>query len=399
MKFASIIPLIGGATLAMQNVLQRKPEYILSYDVFKENDNHLVQYYKGQVPYYVYGDNGIPSLPSVEVINTVCPCAGLSSLSPSASSDAPANDWMLTTSRLVLGTFKPQVFWGENAPGLASNIGKPVVKKLREIAKQFGYTFSIYKTKSVLHGLGQVRNRTFYFFWKGEKIPQFEYIKRDHEKIEDTIRAVKRKSDDPMNVLTNKEKPSNNPFYKYVLEEMCGGISHKEFIDTKITRSQNAMDYIEWNGGSYKDVSRWMEVQGFSKIAERCKTIHKKLSQGGNIMRKLCHFPKGTIGAFVGHMPNNLTHPDEDRYLTIRECMSIMKLPDDFVLQGGLKNLNHICQNVPVTTAEDMALHVEKFVDGRLDNQMIDTDFLIQDNTNHKLNFEKNSVQLDAFMV
>jgi len=79
--------------------------------------------------------------------------------------------------------------------------------------------------------------------------------------------------------------------------------------------------------------------------------------------------------------------------------MSIMKLPDDFILQGGVKNLNHICQNVPVTTAEDMAEHVQKFVDGRLDNQMLDTDFLIQDNTNHKLKFEKNSVQLDAFMV
>jgi len=399
MKFASIIPLIGGATLAMQNVLKRQPEYILSYEDFEANDSHLVEYYKRKVPYHLYGDNGIPSLPDVEVINTVCPCAGLSSLSPSASSDAPVNDWMLTTSRLVLGTLKPQVFWGENAPGLASNIGKPVVEKLREIAKSFGYTFSIYKTKSILHGLGQVRNRTFYFFWKGEKIPQFEYIKRDHEKIEDTIRAVKRKSDDSMNVLTNTNVPSDNPYYKYVLEEMCGGISHKEFQDTKITRSQNAMDYIEWNGGNYKDVSKWMLKQGYTKLAERCLRMHEKLSQGGNIMRKLCHFPKGTIGAFVGHMPNNLTHPDEDRYLTIRECLSIMKLPDDFTLQGGLKNLNHICQNVPVTTAEDMAEHVQRFVDGRLDNQMIDTDFLIQDNTNHKLKFEKSSVQLDAFMV
>ena len=46
-----------------------------------------------------------------------------------------------------------------------------------------------------------------------------------------------------------------------------------------------------------------------------------------------------------------------------------------------------------------MAVHVEKFVDGRLSNQLLSTDFLIQDNTNHKLNFEKNSVQLDAFMV
>ena len=178
-----------------------------------------------------------------------------------------------------------------------------------------------------------------------------------------------------MNVLTNNNVPSDNPYYKYVLEEMCGGISHKEFQDTKITRSQNAMDYIEWNGSNYKDVSKWMIKQGYTKLAERCLRMHDKLSQGGNIMRKLCHFPKGTIGAFVGHMPNNLTHPDEDRYLTIRECMSIMKLPDDFILQGGLKNLNHICQNVPVTTAEDMAEHVQKFVDGRLSNQMIDTDF------------------------
>ena len=27
----------------------------------------------------------------------------------------------------------------------------------------------------------------------------------------------------------------------------------------------------------------------------------------------------------------------------IRECLSIMGLPEDFILQGGLKNLNHIC--------------------------------------------------------
>lgn len=399
MKYASIVPLIGGATIAMQNVLNRKPEYILSYDDFKANDNHLVEYYKGTVPYHLYGDNGVPDLPSVEVINTVCPCAGLSSLSPTASSDAAANDWMLTTSNFVLGTLKPQVFWGENAPGLASNIGRPVVRKLREIGKKFGYTFSIYKTKSILHGLGQVRNRTFYFFWQGEKIPQFDFIKREHEKIEDTIRSVKSKPNDPMNIPTNYETPSKNPYYRYVLEEMCGGITHKEFQDTKISRSQNAMDYIEWNGGNYKDVAKWMKSKGFTKISERCDAMHKKLSEGGNIMRKICHFPKNSIGAFVGHMPKNLTHPDKDRYLTIRECLSIMKLPEDFNLQGGVKNLNHICQNVPVTTAEDMATHVQKFVDGRLGNQMLDTNFLIQDNTNHKLNFEKSSVQLDAFMV
>ena len=72
-------------------------------------------------------------------------------------------------------------------------------------------------------------------------------------------------------------------------------------------------------------------------------------------------------------------------------------------LDFGIKNpkqVNHIAQNVPVTTAMDMVEHVEKFVDGRLDNQMLDTNFLIQDNTNQKLIYDRgNSAQLDAFMV
>ena len=115
------------------------------------------------------------ALPSVDVINTVCPCAGLSSLNTSASSDAAANDWMLTSANYVLGTLKPQVFWGENAPRLASKMGEPVVENLRTIGREHGYAFSLYKTKSLIHGLGQVRDRSFYFFWKGDKIPKLDF--------------------------------------------------------------------------------------------------------------------------------------------------------------------------------------------------------------------------------
>ena len=46
-------------------------------------------------------------------------------------------------------------------------------------------------------------------------------------------------------------------------------------------------------------------------------------------MRKTTEIPKDKIGAFVGHMPTSLAHPDEDRYLTVREALSIMKLPND----------------------------------------------------------------------
>jgi len=76
-----------------------------------------------------------------------------------------------------------------------------------------------------------------------------------------------------------------------------------------------------------------------------------------------------------------------------------MGLPFDFILQGGRKNLNHICQNVPVTTAMDMAEEVVKFVEGRSDNRLVETDYLVQDNKNSTWWSQQSSVQLDTFMV
>lgn len=397
MNYASIVPLIGGETIAMQNVANTKPEYILSYSAFEANDRQLVEYYENKVPYYHLDDGVQRDLPSVDVINTVCPCAGLSSLSPSASSTNRNNDWMLATARHVLGSLKPKVFWGENAPRLASKMGEPIVEELRRIAGQNGYTFSIYKTKSILHGLSQVRDRTFYFFWQGDKIPRLNYIERKHERIEDTIRNVELHKDDPMNVLVNKNKPSDNPLYKYVLEEIEGGITHSQFQD-KIIKSTGPHDWIEAHT-KYNKVAEWMIDKGYENEARKCTRMYHKLKSGGNIMRKTTEIPKDYIGAFVGHMPGSLTHPDEDRYLTIRECLAIMKLPGDFMLQGGVKNLNMICQNVPVTTAQDMAEEVQAFVAGRLDNQMLDTQFAIQCNKTKSLNYEKSPVQLDQFMI
>tara|TARA_B100000575_G_scaffold177578_1_gene142405 strand:- start:23791 stop:24987 length:1197 start_codon:yes stop_codon:yes gene_type:complete len=398
MSFASIVPLIGGETIAMQNVSGKKPEYILSYSAFEANDNQLVEYYDNKVPYYHLDGNMPKSLPTVESVNTVCPCAGLSSLSPVAGTNNSNNDWMSKTAKHVLEHINPKVFWGENAPRLASKMGEPIVKNLRKIGSDNGYTFSIYKTKSILHGLSQVRDRTFYFFWKGDKIPRLPYIHRNYERIEDTIRNTKLKKDDPMNIPVNSKAPTDNPFYKYVLEEIEGGITHSEFQE-KIERSTNPLEEIERAGIKYRTVGEWMTKKGYDREAEKCKRMHDKLASGGNIMRKTTEIPKDYIGAFVGHMPTSLTHPDEDRYLTVRECLSIMKLPDDFMLQGGLKNLNHICQNVPVTTAEDMATSVHAFVEGRLDNQMIDTKFLVQDNKNKSLDYQRESMQLDEFMV
>lgn len=393
--YASIVPLIGGETFGMQKVFNKRPEYILSYSPFKANDSQLLHHYNNEVPYHLIDESVPDNLPSVDIVNAVCPCAGLSSLSPSASTTNSSNDWMIESAKYVLSTVKPRVFWGENAPRLASKMGQPIVDKLRHYAAENGYTFSLYKTKSVLHGLSQTRDRSFYFFWRGDVIPILPYFRRQHEKIEDTIREAFVSDDDPMNVLTNDKTPSENPFYRYVLEELEGGCTHKEF-QRKIVHSINPLDYLERAGCSYLDVAKWMKEHGYNKEATRCEIIYAKLKGGGNIMRKTTEIPKNFIGAFVGHMPTCLTHPDEDRYLTFREALSIMKMPSDFQLQGGKKNLNMICQNVPVTTAADMAGAIKQHLEGKLDTIL--SDFLVMDNRNQTMQSKAEVSDLAQFM-
>jgi len=394
-KYASIVPLIGGQTLGMDMCFKSKPDYLLSYTDFQSNDNQLLNYYGNDIPYYLV-DQRVPNIHRVDVVSSTCPCAGLSSLSVSSNSNSPTNDWMIKSAEYVLETIQPRVFWGENAPRLASKMGEPVVEKLREIGKRNGYTLSLYKTKSILHGLSQIRDRSFYFFWKGNGVPKFKYYNRSYTRIEDQIRSSARNDDDPMSqIIVQKERPTENPFYRYVLEVMHEGMSHTNFFQF-IEKTTNVLHYFEDNtSAKYHDMAKWLRSESYDKHAEKAERMGKKLAAGGNIMRKTTEIPKDYIGAFVGHMPYMITHPDADRYLTVRECLDIMKMPKDFQLVGGIKNLNMICQNVPVTTAADMAENVKDFLNDNI--EMIGSSFAIQDNKSQTFWSEKEKMTLEDF--
>jgi site-specific DNA-cytosine methylase len=394
MKHASIVPLIGGETLGQMAAFGTKPDYLLSYSPFSSNDSHLVNHLK-DVPYILL-DQGGKHPHYVDVVNAVCPCAGLSSLSPSANSDAAVNDWLSITAKYVLEEMKPKVFWGENAPRFAGAMGKPIVEKLHKLATDNGYTMSVYRTKSLLHGLSQVRERSFYFFWKGDKVPVFKYFDEFRISIEDQINLVKHES--TQQEVTNKKIPSkDDPYYRYVLEVMHDGISHAEFQKT-LKKSADAMHYIEENGHDYRMVKSFFEKEGYTKFAAKMDAMQNKLDGGGNIMRRASYIPKDYIGAFVGHLPVSMTHHSEDRYLTYRECMTIMGLPQDFELLDASKNLNHVCQNVPVHTATDMAMEIKAVLEGRRD--MLNADMLYQFNNNQTYEIRDFSTppSLESFM-
>jgi site-specific DNA-cytosine methylase len=384
-KHGTIIPLIGGLTLGSDMAFGRLSEELISFKPFYGNDRHLINYYEknlgAKVPYVVLDDGGKPS--KLDVVGSVCPCAGLSQLSHGYGTSNQNNKWLIKTTQYVLTEMSPEVFWGENAPGFAGNIGKDIRERMRAIAHDAGYAMSVYSTKSILHGMPQVRSRAFFFFWKGDRCPELSYFSREHEKIEDTILSAGRSNFQTTPI--NGKIPSRDPYYRFVLEHMYGGISHLEFfnlVPSAKIRNNDIVSFIE-KTHAYPEIAEWMGSNGYPKERDRCLRRHEKLQAGGSIMRRGTIVPKGHIGAFVGHYPTMLTHPHQDRYISYREAMTIMNLPLDFELLDPEKSVNHICQNVPVSTARDMALEVRAYLEGR--RNMINSSYVFQHNASKSL--------------
>jgi site-specific DNA-cytosine methylase len=399
---ASIIPLIGGMTIAQELENGTPPEYFMTYEGFQANESHLLNYYAQRgmdIPYH-YIDRGERPSKRVNVVNTTCPCAGLSQLSHGFGTHNQNNQWMIKTAQYVLGELKPDVFWGENAPGFAGKIGKDIREQVRKIGLDNGYSMSIYRTKSLLHGTAQTRERSFYFFWKGDKTPLLNYYNTPWEKIEDVIRNAK--SNTMQDVINSKIPSKDDPYYRFILEEMYGGISHYDFSHSKMeflkVRSNDVFSFIEQQGYDYKQVGKWLEENGYENEAEKCKYKYDKLASGGNIMRRGTIVPKDFIGAFVGHYPSMLTHPDQDRYITYREALSIMGMPEDFELLNPKKSANHICQNVPVKTARDMAREVNEVLLGN--RPYVKSNYTYQQNVNRRYEIweEKEPTTIVDFM-
>jgi len=396
MKYATIIPLIGGMTVANQKATDKDPEFFISWNAFGKNDSHAHSYFS-DTPQYIIPDDGEDDNLSnlrenyrgqLDFVSTVCPCAGLSMLnnaSGSASargSEAAQNDWMYKSAHYVLENLQPRVFWGENAPGLYTKVGSGVRHKLREIASQYGYSFSIVKTDTYLHGIPQHRRRTFYFFWKGQNAPIFDYMVRPPES-QDLIEYLSQIPEDASyqdRFFTRDHPVTDWKLYEYVLEKT--GMTDLEFRQSYIGALYH---YISMNGW-VDDAMRWMDERYPDyEGEERVKLDHikRKVADGKGFWDSSPFFVGQYVNAIIGKNMHVLVHPTEDRFLNIRECMWLMGLPHDFDMNVTPGCWNHIAQNVPVTTAQAYTNQVIKFLNGELRDS--GCSFLMQDNIGQKI--------------
>ena len=388
--YASIVPLIGGENFGIHASLNGQlPEYVLSYTPFQHNDKHYIEYLRKQKQWkgdYVFLDEK-PDYRAkrVDAVNAVCPCAGLSALSGASNANSPINDWIYKSAEYVLETIKPTVFWGENAPALGTLKGRPVADKLHGIARKNGYSLTLYSTESRLHGLSQKRARCFYFLVKGDRAPILNLFNRPPEAVEDILNlpAI---PDDPMDILINKDDPMDCAWLRYCMEqEGCTTIKqyHKKITKSVGVLRQSVEHYAERD---MDKILSWLATKNFNaSYTRRAESIKKKVTAGMGYWAHNVTLLKGVMPGFVSWLPYAGINAQKNRYLTIREALRIMKMPDDFMLASvkPLDEINHICQNVPVTTAKDMADEVTRIINGAC--EFSDSSYIRQCNKNGEI--------------
>lgn len=395
--YGTIVPLIGGLPIASKQVTGKNPEFFISYKPFAENEKNVRTNFP-DVPFYLLDEPDkqgfIPEdHQNMDFIQTLCPCAGLSLLSSgSAEQRASMNSWMIKTADFVTGSLKPKVFWGENAPGLYSNGGKLVRQQLRDIADANGYSFSVYCTSTMYHGIPQSRKRTFYFFWKDSNAPVFDYFNKPCKDLTSYLTEVPKDSlyHTDADLEDAKNHLLKNPYIMFLQEKYNGeGINDmRRYLIEKDMRGFTLLTYL-LRTEQLEEARDWFQERGYDKyFREASRVLHKVATKGG--------FWDGSFplyrgdGTFATLISRTLyaIHPTEDRTLTQRECMHLMGMPHDYILSS--ESQNHICQNVPVCTAADMTRQVIKFINGEL--PISNASYLLQSNLSKKVDVSQSAL-------
>ena len=384
-KYACVVPLVGGMALGATKALGNKPAYMLSYSAFAGNDSMLTDYWK-DVPYHLIdpttntlSENQLAqNSRQVDFVAALCPCAGLSQLNngKKRGADAPQNDWMYKSTEFVLENIKPQVLWGENAPGLFGPIGIPVVDRLRDIGEQNGYSMTILRTTTMLHGVPQNRVRAFYFFWRSEKAPLLNWISKEKPSIVDFLEGVNPYLDNE-EVKQKTLELQNDPLYIWLKQEFG---DWRSFMRQK----KGSMMDVMINSGKANEYISWVK-EHYPLHAKKAEHALFKRTNGMGFWDGSPFLPTDFTGAFTGARMNAI-HPVDDRVFTRRELMYFMGLPNDMKTPPP-EHMGRVFQNVPSATSADWTLEVVKFIKGELVSS--DHSFVKQDNIAQRTEYPK----------
>lgn len=364
-----ILPLVGGSVVGTTMALQTQPSWIASWkNIFEANDSYCLKYMDG-VPYYDFDEN--PPMDYVDIVTSLPPCAGLSLANQSNGKSekssnhrgcsAPSNVHMFNAALHSVTQIKPKVLMVENAPGLFTKMGEEFAERLNALANEHGYTMSLVKTSSIRHGVPQERTRSFFFLWKGNKVPILEPIRREYVPYHELIGGRKFAKTAHVNIDTDLP-PSANPLWQFLRTKFEGYEQHEILEKLASDRMTSTIDIIYKNNW-FDDAIEAIRDPKFNKFVRHAKM---KFSTNSCVMDKTIKLAWDHTRSLMWKTLPYLLHPYEDRWLMVSEAFALMGFPDDFAEKANMptKDINIICQNVPACTAGDWIRESVAALDG-----------------------------------
>lgn len=362
-----VIPLIGGSVLGATTALGTDPEWIASWGgTFGANDQYCLKYFD-RVPYFELDENRYPSQ-YVDIITCLPPCAGLSGANTTKNlpngknprgCSAPSNVHMLNGSEFAMAQIKPKAMIVENAPALYSQSGEEFAERINSLAQRYGYTMSMVKTTSINHGIPQERTRSFFFLWRGNKVPVLEPIKKSYVPFHQFLKEGHFADSES---VSNKPIPSSDPLWQFIESKYVGSTKQDILAHVASKRMVSVWNVI-YDAGWLEEAARVVKDERTNRWLNY--TLEKKKA-GKNIMDGSMKLAWQHTQALMWKSLPMLMHPYEDRWLTVAEGLGLMGFPNDYAAKVHIstKNSNVICQNVPQTTAADWIREMVAALDG-----------------------------------
>ena len=424
-KWGCIQPLTGGMYIGALKAIGHHAEWILSYDgldavtikdneiIGAANEYNLRQWLNKNngesIPYYQIKnrkmfdmdihtkeiridlsekENVLPDYYDMDLVVAVPVCSGLSVVTKAANETKESRNCnMQWITYYTLNVIKPKVYVFENAPTLVGDRGDDVRASLEDIAKNAGYSVLYYKTDTVLHHNCQRRPRTFVIFtqWQGEmteqKPPLFGYEK-DSILIPEFFESI------------SKDAPQQTPVESFIHnyaaidynvknygENWADEIKDKRNIITYIMKTGKLEDFLKF----VKESDKYTDEEK-AKVERYFKHIFEKTSQGLNYYGEDAWVFKDYFPSVQFRSIPNMIHYTGKRFCTIREYLSLMGMPEDFIIYGDKTNLAKIGQNVPVNTAKFIVSQVVNILNNwEYNNREHTSNVAFQDNTKQEV--------------
>ena len=110
----------------------------------------------------------------------------------------------------------------------------------RKVGEKHGYSFSLMKTNTELHGIPQKRIRTFYFFWNTPTVPELTYKYKKAKTFSNYLKEIpKSATQQDMFLTPGKASVRFRPYQFVLLKE---GLTHRY-----VNQDEHHETIVVWN--------------------------------------------------------------------------------------------------------------------------------------------------------